>query len=410
MDNYHATYWSSDPFRLSSSEEEEEIHYRITHQNRTKRRGKGQRRQQQQHQQQRPPSQDSWTWEEILNGEGPWARAGENRSPKAELEAAKAERRQYEEPARQCDRYERQPQNFFGGGHTRCGTKPGSRPELTPRVHDKQRITGQAPCYAVKRTVSPVRVHSPVRYRAAPRECHASVGIEPGRMVPAQRVWSPVRSLGPGYPAPALRAVSPWRWEGAVRPLPALRSYRATVGVEPRGEVRVVSTRSPVLTHSPVQPVPALWRVRARVVVQPGEVVPRLRTRAPVLPHSPVFQAPPNTKPPEGLPSLVVPVAAPRTRLSLSLLPAGAPACPAPLPERPTCPAPLPERPACPAPLPEPPACPAPLPEPPACPAPLPERPACPAPLPERPACPAPLPEPPACPAPLPELTSRKYL
>ena len=26
MENYHAAYWSSDPFRLSSSEEEEEIH------------------------------------------------------------------------------------------------------------------------------------------------------------------------------------------------------------------------------------------------------------------------------------------------------------------------------------------------------------------------------------------------
>jgi hypothetical protein len=27
MDTYHAAHWSSDPFRLSSSEEEEEIHY-----------------------------------------------------------------------------------------------------------------------------------------------------------------------------------------------------------------------------------------------------------------------------------------------------------------------------------------------------------------------------------------------
>ena len=348
--NNHAALWSA-------SRSDEENHYRITHPTRTKRRGKQQRRQQQQQQQQRPASQEEWTWEDVLDGKGcyTWEEilAGKDRLPWEQVEAArkateaaKAERRQYEEPARQCDRYERQPQIFFGGGHTRCGTKPGSRPELTPRAYYEQRITGQAPCYAVERTVSPVRVHSPVRYRAAPRECHASVGIEPGRMVPAQRVWSPVRSLGPGYPAPALRAVSPGRWEGAVRPLPALRSYRATVGVEPRGEVRVVSTRSPVLTHSPVQPVPALLRVRARVVVQPGEVVPRLRTRAPVLPHSPVFQAPPNTKPPESLPSLVVPVAAPRTRLSLSLLPAGAPACPAPLPERPACPAPLPEPPA----------------------------------------------------------------
>ncbi|XP_064882131.1 uncharacterized protein LOC135574620 [Oncorhynchus nerka] len=293
------------------------------------------------------------------------------------------------------------PPKKIGGGHTRCGTKPGSRPELTPRVYDKQRITGQAPCYAVKRTVSPVRAHSPVRYRAAPRKCHASVGIEPGRMVPAQRVWSPVLSFGPGYPAPALRAVSPGRWEGAVRPLPALRSCRANVGVEPKGEVRVVSTRSPVLTHSPVQPVPALWRVRARVVVQPGEVVPRLHTRAPVLPHSPVLQAPPNTKPPEGLPSLVVPVAAPRTRLSLCLLPAGGPVCPAPLPQSPACPAPLPQSPACPAPLPQSPACPAPLPE---SEAPEPLSPEAPEPLsPEAPEplplCPEPLP---LCPEPLP--------
>ena len=44
-------------------------------------------------------NQDSWTWEEILNGKGPWAQAGEYRRPKAELEAAKSERRWYEEAA-----------------------------------------------------------------------------------------------------------------------------------------------------------------------------------------------------------------------------------------------------------------------------------------------------------------------
>jgi ABC-type transport system involved in cytochrome bd biosynthesis fused ATPase/permease subunit len=62
--------------------------YRTTHQERTK-------------QQQRPESQDSWTWEEILDGKGHWTQAGEYRHPKAELEAAKAERRRYEEAARQ---------------------------------------------------------------------------------------------------------------------------------------------------------------------------------------------------------------------------------------------------------------------------------------------------------------------
>jgi hypothetical protein len=97
-------------------------------------------------------------------------------------------------------------------------------------------------------TVSPVRAHTPERYRPAPRKCHARVGIQPG------------------YPAPALRAVSPGRWEGAARPMPALRPCRVNMGIEPKGEVRVVCTRSPVLTHSSVQPVPALWMVRAKVV------------------------------------------------------------------------------------------------------------------------------------------------
>ena len=49
---------------------------------------------------------------------------------------------------------------------------------------------------------------------------------------------------------------------------------------------------------------------------------------------------PPSTRPPVGLPSLVGPVAAPRTRLSL---PPGPPVCPE-LPEPPVCPE-LPEPP-----------------------------------------------------------------
>ena len=69
--------------------------------------------------------------------------------------------------------------------------------------------TGQAPCYAVKRTVSPVRVHSPVRYIPAPRIGRARVGIEPSAMKPALRIWSPVRLLGPAYMAPALRTGCP---------------------------------------------------------------------------------------------------------------------------------------------------------------------------------------------------------
>jgi hypothetical protein len=38
-----------------------------------------------------------WTWEEILDGAGPWTQPGEYHRPKEELEAAKAERRYYEQ-------------------------------------------------------------------------------------------------------------------------------------------------------------------------------------------------------------------------------------------------------------------------------------------------------------------------
>ena len=108
MNTYHAAHWSD--ISYSSSEEDEDKHYRITHHQRTKQRGNGQQR-----------SPDPWTWEEILDGKGPWAQAGEYRRPKAELEAAKAERRWYEEAARQRGwKPKRQPQKCLGGGH-RCG-------------------------------------------------------------------------------------------------------------------------------------------------------------------------------------------------------------------------------------------------------------------------------------------------
>ena len=61
---------------------------------------------------------DSWTWEEILDGKGPWAQPGEYRRPKEKLEAARAERRHYEELA-QGNVHERQPQNFGTRGDWR---------------------------------------------------------------------------------------------------------------------------------------------------------------------------------------------------------------------------------------------------------------------------------------------------
>ena len=66
----HAAFWSSSP---STNEKR----YRTTHHNRTKQRGNQEQR-----------VLDSWTWEKILDGKGPWAQAVEYHRPKAELEAA----------------------------------------------------------------------------------------------------------------------------------------------------------------------------------------------------------------------------------------------------------------------------------------------------------------------------------
>ena len=55
---------------------------------------------------------DSWTWEEILDGKGPWRQAGEYRRSQEELGAAKAERQHYKGP-RLARKPERQPPNFL---------------------------------------------------------------------------------------------------------------------------------------------------------------------------------------------------------------------------------------------------------------------------------------------------------
>jgi hypothetical protein len=56
-------------------------------------------------------------------------------------------------------------------GDTGSVAESGWRPEPTPRAYRGGHRTGQAPCYAVERTVSPVRILSPVRYIPAPRIC-----------------------------------------------------------------------------------------------------------------------------------------------------------------------------------------------------------------------------------------------
>ena len=160
---------------------------------------------------------EKWTWEEILDGKGPWEQPGDYCRPKAELEAAKAERRHYEELARQSGwKPEIQTQTFLGGRLTGSMATPGRRPEPTSCGYWGARETGQAPCYAVVRTVSPVRVHSPVRYIPAPRIGLARVGIELGSMSPRAGVHGTILKHGvPGSRAqPSAGYSTSPHWQG----------------------------------------------------------------------------------------------------------------------------------------------------------------------------------------------------
>ena len=65
----------------------------------------------------------------------------------------------------------------------------GFRPEPTPLAYRGERVTSQAPCYPVLSTMPSVSIDSPVRSLQAPRSGRARVGIQPGRIVPAQRSW-----------------------------------------------------------------------------------------------------------------------------------------------------------------------------------------------------------------------------
>ena len=107
MSTQHAAPWST-PCNS---------HYRTTHHKKTKQCGMEEQR-----------VMDSWTWEMILDGKGPWRQAGEYRRPPEEMEAAKAERRFWEDRlARQEE--ERQPQDFLGAGAhgTVGGAEDGTR-------------------------------------------------------------------------------------------------------------------------------------------------------------------------------------------------------------------------------------------------------------------------------------------
>lgn len=90
--------------------------------------------------------------------------------------------------------------------------------------HFEEHVTLQAPCFAVTRTVSPVRIHSPVRPVPATRSCRARVSIQPGWVVPALRSRPPVRLHGPVYPVPAPCIKPPVCLPSLVSPVPAPRA------------------------------------------------------------------------------------------------------------------------------------------------------------------------------------------
>ena len=155
----------------------------------------------------------------------------------------------------------------------------GRRPEPTPHAYRGGRRTGQAPCYAVERTVSTVRMLSPVRYIPAPRICRARLRIQPGQMVPALLSRQPVCLLGPGYPTPALCTVSPVCLHSPVCPVPAPRTCRARGTIQPGRVVQAISLRPPVRLHGPVYPVPPVPTPRTRP--------PQPNTSCSSSPHSP---------------------------------------------------------------------------------------------------------------------------
>ena len=123
--NIHAAVWSDSPSPYENRD-------RITHRKRTKQRVN---RQEQPKEEMR--NKDFWTWEEILDGRGPWAKPGECSRPKVEqVEAARraeaaGERSRRYEGTWLARKHERQPQKCIGGGHTGGVAKPGRRPELT---------------------------------------------------------------------------------------------------------------------------------------------------------------------------------------------------------------------------------------------------------------------------------------
>jgi hypothetical protein len=301
MWNYeHAAFWS-DP---SNSRD------RITHHQRTKQRGTEQ--------------QEKWTWEDILDGEGPWSQAGEYRRPKEEIKAAKKERRYYEARYAPRDKAERQPQNNFVGGHTGSLAESGWRPEPTPRAYRGERVTGQAPYYAVMRTVSSGRVHRPVRSVPVPCISRARLSIQPERVVPALRSRSPVRLHGPVYPVPVSRTRPEVRVTSLAPPMPAPRIRPPVRMPSPECPVPAPCTRPEVRVTSlaPPMPVPCI-RIPATVLrPELSATVPRPELPATV-PHPELPATVPRPELPATVPRPELPATVPRPERPATVLQSG---------------------------------------------------------------------------------------
>eukprot|EP00063_Salmo_salar_P067578 XP_014042413.1 PREDICTED: uncharacterized protein LOC106595571 [Salmo salar] len=180
--------------------------YRTTHPTRTKQREEKER------ERWAREGKEFWTWEEIMLGKGPWRK--DSQVEEVMPAGGRSRRRRSRRPGRH-------PQEFFLGGlmgwSGRAEEEP--RPLLSWGITAKEEaeMWRRDSVEEEVRTVSPVRLHSPVRSVPAPHICRARGSVQRGRVVPAQRSWPPVPLLGPMYPAPRTRTVSPVRLHSPVR-------------------------------------------------------------------------------------------------------------------------------------------------------------------------------------------------
>ena len=156
----------------------------------------------------------------------------------------------------------------------------GWRPEQTPGAYRGERVTGQTPCYAVMRTVSPVCIHSPVCSIPAPRICRARMGIHAGSalLVSSTQPWTRISCAGSAYCVSSGSAQASVSCASAPH-LPGSSEHPA--------RMHCASSTLQASNAPPVRPVPAPRTRSEGLVFGPVPPVPAPRIWSPVRLHSP---------------------------------------------------------------------------------------------------------------------------